>query len=334
MAVSLLASTSQVLWRILASEGKDPREVFEMAGLDKRRWQEPDGRFADRDLDRAWATAVQRTGNPCLGLKAAGHLNPASLHAFGFAWLASETLHDGLSRLVRYAELISDGLSLELSVAGNECRLSIDRVILEPTAMGPRLDAFWAALISLCRTLVTPDLSPLSVTLRRPEPSCAAEYFSLFRSPVEFSALNDSMTFDREAAEQRLPTANRALARANDQVIADYLARYKATDLPGQVRARMIELLPAGGLNEAQVANALNVSSRTLQRKLADAGTSYSVLLDDARQELARRFIGEQRLSIKEASYLLGFSEPGNFSRAFRRWTGQAPSRYRERVSR
>lgn len=334
MTVSFLASTSQVLWRILESEGIDPREVFSASGLDRRLWQKPDSRFADSDLDRAWAAAVKLTGDPCLGLKAAEHLNPASLHAFGFAWLASDSLHDGLSRMVRFVDLISDGLSLQLSLSDNQCRFSIERATLKPTAMASRLDSIWAGLITLCRTLVTPDLSPMSVTLSRPKPDCAANYFALFRAPVEFSAVKDSMVFDREIAERPLPAANRALAHANDQVISDYLERFKATDLPGQVRTRMIELLPTGNFSETQLAHALNISSRTLQRKLADAGTSYSALLDEARQDLALRFIGEQRYSIKETSYLLGFSEPGNFSRAFRRWTGEAPSRYRERASR
>jgi AraC-like DNA-binding protein len=88
-------------------------------------------------------------------------------------------------------------------------------------------------------------------------------------------------------------------------------------------------VLPSGAFSEADLAEALHISPRTLQRRLADEGTSFKVLLDEARRELALRLIGERRMSIKETSYLLGFSEPGNFSRAFRRWTGAAPSRFR-----
>jgi AraC-like DNA-binding protein len=195
------------------------------------------------------------------------------------------------------------------------------------------MDAFWASLIALSRTTVAADLAPVSLALSRPEPPCSAQFFALFRAPIAFSAPKDSIVFDRETAERPLPTSNRILARANEQVIAEYLARFQATDLSGQVRTRLIELLPIGNCNESQLADALNLSRRTLQRRLAEEGTSYSVLLDEARQELAIRYIGEQRLSIKETSYLLGFSEPGNFSRAFKRWTGQAPSNFRDHAT-
>jgi len=82
------------------------------------------------------------------------------------------------------------------------------------------------------------------------------------------------------------------------------------------------------------VARALNVSLRTLQRRLADEDTTWSELLDQARRELALRFIGERRMSVKEATYVLGFSEPANFTRAFRRWTGRSPTEYRQAAAR
>ena len=71
-----------------------------------------------------------------------------------------------------------------------------------------------------------------------------------------------------------------------------------------------------------------------MQRRLSEEDTTYSILLDEARHELAVRFMGEEGMSIKQATYLLGFSEPGNFSRAFKRWTGEVPSRFREQMSR
>ena len=70
-----------------------------------------------------------------------------------------------------------------------------------------------------------------------------------------------------------------------------------------------------------------------MQRRLAEAGTNYKTILDEARHELALRYIGDEGMSIKEATYLLGFSEPANFSRAFKRWTGDVPSRFRSRVT-
>lgn len=332
MTATLLSSTSQMLWRIVAARGFDPGSVFEAAGLDTGSWKDPYARFPDARLDDAWFRATSLLSDPCIGLDAARFLSPASLHALGFAWLASDSLHDALSRLVRYSDMISDRLRLQLTLSGDCCRLTLLQGELEGRAAAQRMDAFWAGLLGLSRLITSDDLCPSALALRRPPPPCVDAFYALFRAPVEFGAARDSITFARAVAERPLPTSNRALARANDQVVDDYLVRVSTDDLPGRVKSRLVELLPRGSASEAAVADSLHVSLRTLQRRLADEGTSFKVLLDEARRDLALRFIGERRLSIKEASYLLGFSEPGNFSRAFRRWTGTTPSRYRTSV--
>jgi AraC-like DNA-binding protein len=334
MGVTFIASTSQVLWRVLESYALDPAPLFRNAGLDPQRWNEPDARFGNAELDAAWTAAVELTGDPCLGLRAARFINPGSLHALGFAWLVSDSLYDALARLVRYFRVISDGMELELSLSGDECRLTIDRILVHGRASPQRLDAFWAGLIALCRLSASDDFAPKSLALTRPEPPCVGDFYALFRAPITFGAARDAMTFPREAVERPLPTANRELARASERVVADYLDRFSAESFPDRVRVRLVELLPSGGADEEEVAQSLNVSRRTLQRRLAAADTSYKALLDDARRELALRYVGQQGMSIKQATYVLGFSEPSNFARAFKRWTGQAPSRYRVSATR
>jgi AraC-like DNA-binding protein len=330
MTASLISTASQVLWRILEAEGVDPTPIFNQAGLDPQWWNKPYSRFPETRLDEAWFRATELLGDPCIGLKAARFFNPASLQALGFAWLASDTLYDALSRLVRYSHLLSDGLNLQLTVSKDICRLTIEHTQIEGRAEAQRIDAFWAALLAFSRMITSEELSPKRLSLRRLPPPCIDKFYALFRAPVSFAAPKDGIEFGREIAERTLPTSNRVLAHANDQVINNYLAHINANDLPGRVKSRLVELLPSGVCSEAEVADALHVSLRTLQRRLADQGTSFKVLLDEARRELAMHFISEGRYSIKETSYLLGFAEPGNFSRAFRRWTGTTPSRFRE----
>lgn len=329
MTASLISTTSQVLWRILESKGVDPAPVFKEAGLDPDWWNRPYTRFPDNKLDHAWLRATELLDDPCIGLQAARLVSPASLHTLGFAWLASDSLHDALSRLVRYSDLLSDGLRLQLTVSKQSCRLTIEHTETRGRAAAQRMDAFWAGLLGLSRLITSDSLSPLSLSLRRPQPPCVDEFYALFGAPVYFGAEKDGIEFAREIAEHRLPTSNRVLAHANEQAISEYLTRINTKDMGGRVKSRLIDLLPSGEFTEARVADSLHLSLRTLQRRLADEGTSFKVLLDEARQELARSLIGERRLSVKEASYLLGFSEPGNFSRAFRRWTGTTPSRFR-----
>ncbi len=330
MSHTTITTASQTLWRVLESYGVDPAGLFAQAGLDPAQWQEPGARFEDAKLDRAWQLAVEATGDPCIGLRVARFFSPASLQALGFVWLTSDTLYDALSRTVRYFRAISETLELELALSGETCRLAVARVLRRRESQEQAMDAFWAALISLCRLSTSEEFTPSALYLARREPPCVAEFYGLFRAPITFLAERDAMELRRADVERRLPTANRVLARANERAVADYVAALDQSRFPDRVRLKLIEQLPSGGVEAEQVARALKMSLRTLQRRLAEEGTSYSVLLDEARCALALRFIGDEDMPVKEATYVLGFSEPANFTRAFRRWTGLSPTAYRE----
>jgi len=314
----------------LESYDVDPAPLFAAAGLDPALWHEPGARFEDERLDEAWLLAVEATGDPCIGLQVARFFSPASMQALGFAWLTSENLFEAFSRTVRYFRAISDTLELELAVSGETCRLSIARIHRARRSRDQAMDAFWAALISLCRLSTSEAFSPVELHLTRPEPPCQADFFALFRSPIQFAAERDVMTLRRSDIERTLPTANRVLARANERAVADYVAQLDEAQFGDQVKLRIVDELPSGGVEAQDLARVFNMSVRTLQRRLAECGTTYSALLDAARKELALRVIGDEGMAVKEATYLLGFSEPANFTRAFRRWTGLSPTEFRQ----
>ena len=97
-----------------------------------------------------------------------------------------------------------------------------------------------------------------------------------------------------------------------------------------QVKTKLIQELPSGHICEENIAEDLYMSQRSLQRRLREEGTTYKELLNETRRDLAAQYIKVSGVSINEITYLLGFSEPSNFSRAFKRWTGVSPSEYRQ----
>ena len=115
----------------------------------------------------------------------------------------------------------------------------------------------------------------------------------------------------------------------NNKIVADYLSRYHRSNLSLQVRHKIIEQLASGKVSQESVAEALVTSLRNLQRNLKKEGVSYKELLEDVRRELAAHYMEQSEMSINEITFLLGFSEPANFSRAFKRWTGVCPSEFR-----
>ena len=191
------------------------------------------------------------------------------------------------------------------------------------------IDALMAIVVKMCRISYRNDFNPLRLTLQRKKPICAEEFTRYFRAPIEFSAVENSIYFDKQSFYTSLPTANAELTLANDHVITEYLAHLDRSDIIMQVKAKLIELLSSGEVSEETIAVAIHISHRTMQRKHREAGTTYMALLDETRRELASQYVQNSRLSLNEITFLLGFSALSNFSRAFKRWTGVPPSAYR-----
>jgi len=137
------------------------------------------------------------------------------------------------------------------------------------------------------------------------------------------------LSFAATLANTPLSTAQPELARLNDQTVIDYLARCEHSNLAMQVRAKIIEGLPDGRPSQGDIAQTLNTSLRSLQRRLRDEDTNFKNLLSETRQQLALQYMRDTSRSIGEITYLLGFSEPSNFNRAFKRWTGKSPGEFR-----
>jgi AraC-like DNA-binding protein len=129
--------------------------------------------------------------------------------------------------------------------------------------------------------------------------------------------------------EAALPTANSELARACDRIIHEYLARLESGTTSQLIRNRLLNTLSKCEISEEVIAHSLHMSLRTLQRTLKEDGLTFKGLVDDLRHELAIQYIRDSRLAIGESAYLLGFSGPSNFTRAFRRWTGMSPNFFR-----
>ncbi|WP_453822699.1 helix-turn-helix transcriptional regulator [Tepidimonas fonticaldi] len=113
----------------------------------------------------------------------------------------------------------------------------------------------------------------------------------------------------------------------------EYLAKFEGARVSEKVRAELISRLAAGEPSRADVASALHMSEKTLQRRLKGEETSYQEILDETRRELARQYLREGRMSVCEVTFRLGFSDQSSFTRAFKRWTGLAPGEFRHRTA-
>ncbi|PTS83603.1 AraC family transcriptional regulator [Pseudomonas sp. HMWF032] len=312
--------------------GVDCRRLFVQLGLDYAALTNPDARFAQDAMTRLWHLAVEASGNPAIGLNMAKILRPSSFNVVGYAVMSSRNLQEGFARLVRYQRIIGEGadLSFHPTADGYEMLLAIhgDRL---PSAR-QSAEASLAYSLAFCRWLTSKPLRPRLVSLMGPAPDDLAPYEAVFQCPLKFNAEHYALLFERTDLDAPLPSANEALAQLHDRFAGDYLARFSGSRVTHQVRQVLCRLLPQGEPKREVVAQTLLLSERTLQRRLQDEGTSYQQLLDDTRRELAGQYLGQANLTLLEISYLLGFSDPSNFFRAFRRWFDSTPGEYRARL--
>lgn len=309
--------------------GVDCRGLFSKLGLDYAALNDPDARFPQDGMTRLWQQAVALSGNPAIGLNMARVVRPSSFHVVGYALMSSRNLQEGFTRLVRYQRIIAEGadMSFRPTRDGYELQLVIhgDRL----PAARQSAEASLAYSLAFCRWLTAKPLCPRQVSFQGPPPADLEQYRQVFQGPLKFNAEHYALLFDRADLDAPLPTANEALAQLHDRFAGEYLARFSDSRVTHQVRQVLCRLLPQGEPKREAVAQALLMSERTLQRRLQEEGTSYQQLLDDTRRELAGQYLAQPNLTLLEIAYLLGFADPSNFFRAFRRWFDTTPGEYR-----
>jgi AraC-like DNA-binding protein len=326
---STLGNIAALIAQTLHSYDCNPAPLLQAAGIELGKISGDGTRYPAERMQQLWRLAIEASGDPCFGFVAGEQIQPAALHGLGFSWLASDTLRDALERLVRFSRLISTAANIQLEDSPDSTNLLLMPPAEAKSFVHAPLDAGLTGFLHMCRITAGDKINPARVTLSRNKPECAKKIEAFFRCPVQYDADCYSLCFSKQLVDAPLVNANHELARINDQAVIDYLARFDRDSITMQVRSSIIERLHDGTPNQETIADSLHVSLRSLQRKLNKEETNYKTLLESTRQELALHYIRETHRTLGEITYLLGFSEPSNFTRAFKRWTGKTPAEYR-----
>lgn len=322
-----------VIARTMERQGLDAGRAFEMAGLGLSNERDADARYPLSNMTRLWRAAAELSGDPAIGLKVAGQVQPASLHALGLVLLASETLGDVFQRLERYSRVVTDGVKIRVQRSDQQVTIRYDipphGVPIAPEA----LDALIGMGAKLARMLSQKDVDPVKVDLTRPRPTDVRPYREWFRAPIEFAASQNALHYSPGIMTEPLPAANPVLVRVNEQIVVGYLSRIDRDRISQRVRSEILERLNASVPKLTEIATLMNMSPRGLQRRLHAEQTSYKAILDQVRQRLAEEYLQRSSHSLGDITYMLGFDDQSNFTRAFKRWTGTTPRQYRGRFA-
>lgn len=321
-------------FQTVRENGLDPGPMAAEAGIDERLVEDPDQRVPLQRLHALWEAALRRDPRPDAALAGAQRYRPGDYGLVGFVCVNSETLGEALHLVVRYLGLWTDEPGVRLDGDG---LLTLVYRTTFPDGPGLRCatEATLAEILHAARSAVGPELAPLEVCFTHPGPADSRPHQTFFRAPVRFQQPVTSMRFAAEQLALRLPRADPQLGALLREVANQALARRERTASPlDQVSQVIGEELQRGVPSVKTVARRLAVSERTLRRRLEEEGTTFRALLDLTRARMAESYVSDRRMPLSDVAFLLGFSEPSAFFRAFKRWTGSTPSSFRARRGR
>ncbi len=318
-----------------SSRGADPARLMARAGIERSRLGNPDNRFPLAAYVAALRTAQSMTDDPALALHYAEEVGMSKISILGLIMEASATMGEAFIQLQRYGRLAVEignpahGPRFELTTRQGKLFL-VDRRP-NPDAV-PELTetAFVSLVCGPRRFLSRPHV--LSVHVTHPAPVYAGEYHRIFQCPVHFDAEWNAMELHPQTAQWEVAQNPRyvfgILAKHADGLLEELDASKK---LSGRVEALLLPILHQGDVRADWVAGRLGFSRQTLFRRLKEEGTTFTEVLDGLRQRVAGSYLQGQSASVNETAYLVGFSDPSSFSRAFKRWTGHSPDEFRRR---
>lgn len=289
--------------------------------------QQPTARLPPEDYYRLWHAVEAATGDPAFPVRLCEAVRAESFSPPLFAALCSPDFVVAAQRLSQYKKLVAP---FRLTVTAGPSAVTVE---LSWTDAGPPPPASLVLMellfcVTLLRTGTREPVRPLEVTTTE-LPRDPAPYEEFLGVRLRRGGVH-RVAFAVADATRPFLTSNEPLWATFEPELRRRLADLEAPANTGQrIRAALLEALPSGQSSMEATARKLGLSKRTLQRRITAEGTSYQRILDDTRTNLAQHYLTSTALTVAEISFLLGFSEPNSFYRAFRTWTGTTPDSVR-----
>jgi AraC-like DNA-binding protein len=328
-----IPSAYLALWlTMLERRGHSAARLLAGTGLSQGELSRPDGMVSGRQLLTVVATSIQLTADPSLAYAFGLEMKPTSHGLLGYAIMTCATLRDAIRLGERYLRLrVAEGrIRIKLSVEGETAMVTLEDEIEFKPFRQFILEIFTAAILRNGEVLLGQRPAG-EIWVDYPEPW----YYAGLRDrlpPVKFGMPHTGIRFpssylDRPLALSDPLASTQAVARLEHELM---LVSGEQAGVLERVRAALTD--PERPFPELpHVAKRLGMSERTLKRRLNLAGTSYQRLLDEERRDEAGRLLQDGTLTIDDIAARLGYNDPANFTRAFRKWTGYSPTAWRRK---
>jgi AraC-like DNA-binding protein len=326
----VLAAAATGFRDFVGRQGGDADRVFCSVGVEEDKLDDQTLALDLGDYVRMMELAATQTGNDNFGLWYGQQFHPEKLGLIGGIAIASPNLREALANLAGLFHHHQQATAVGFCDDGQLIRLHYritDGAILER-----RQDAelTLGMFINVIRHCLGSHWQPEEIHCEHPKPDGWREHEQAFSAPVYFGQRTNAILFRGDVLQRPMPQSN--LAQLTD--LRERLVRVGggggSVSLLDHVKGEIRSRLPEGPPFIETIADALSMPRWTFQRRLAEYGLSYSDVVDLVRRDLAERYVPLSSVSIAEIADVLGYSELSAFSRAFRRWFGQSPQKFRE----
>lgn len=313
----------------LAAIGLDVAAIREAAGIPPEVDTDPDLFVPNESIAMMWLAAGSQYDRPHLGLAAGRAVPFGAYEVIDYLVSSAPSIGEGMVEMARYFALIHTGITFDIRDAGEA--VVVDLQMDKPIASLPPIpiEFTWAVVVTRFREVGNRAFMPAELSLPYTPMDASAFDFVAKRTVMRPDA--SQLTVGRamwELPHERRDDRLRSVLERHARDLFEALPAAESS-LLGDVKRAIATELRGGNPSIETVAPCLGMSARTLQRRLKDEGHAYQQIVDDVREGLARGYLRSSRLTIAEVAYMLGYSEPSAFNRAFKRWTGTTPSRFR-----
>lgn len=302
------------------------------AGIRAEDFENPDLMIPRHQVDLVWQIAIQTTGNLNLGLEMGSHTHPGVLGLAGHLYQSCPHLLEAMRCLERFNDLF--GNSVQIKVVESEDRVGMKFLSVGGSAknFGARqaLDAWMSAVRYIFEKAGAARPLPILVQTSCTRTDREATYAKHFAPAVlQLFATEDIIWYQRQAVEAPQITSDPELYRHFLAMAREKLdAQQGADSTVAAVRHLLNTTFNQGFHGIEFIADKMHLTPRTLQRRLQAQGYTFSQILEEMKQEMSFKLLKSKQYSVSEIAYMLGFSEPGSFSRSFRKWTGTTPKHF------
>jgi AraC-like DNA-binding protein len=323
---------SSQLARRLEELGLSPADILRRAALPAATFSRDKIYITTEELFSLWRTIAEVSTDPAIALRLGSEERIERYDPIAIAALYTRSFRDAIERMSRYKQLTCPE-QIKLTEKGSESTIQFKWMMAKEEEPPLLIDLCFAWIVSIARRGTGSALSPVRVEFQRSSGNREL-YAKHFGCAVKFKSNRNALIFNKADLDRPFVTYNaELLGIVAPQLELELKQQLSEESTRDHVKANLKLQLAGKRPSMLQVARELNMSRRSLQRRLAEEGATFQRLLEDARRELAHHYLEHSSLELSETAYLLGYENSNSFMRAFHTWEGTSPGKWRAQRS-